>query len=58
MDAPTLGHVGNAESSDTRFAFRYVRFAEESYARSCRNYERFGGDYRPYNETQPGVAAS
>jgi hypothetical protein len=53
VDAPALDHVGNAESSYTRFAYSYARSAEEAYAKEWRNYDAFGGRHALDNETQP-----
>ncbi len=53
VDTPALGHVGNAESSYTRFAYSYARSAEEACAKQWRNYDAFGGSYGLDNETQP-----
>ena len=53
MDAPALGHVGNAETSYTRFAYSYARSAEEAYAKEWRNYDAFGGSHGLDNERQP-----
>ena len=57
VDAPALGHVDNAESSYTRFAYSYARSAEDAYAKEWRNYDAFGGSHGLDNETQPVSAA-
>jgi hypothetical protein len=53
VDAASLGHVGCAESSYTRFAYSYARSAEDAYAKEWRNYDDFGGSHGLDNETQP-----
>jgi hypothetical protein len=53
VDAPALGHVGNAVTSYTRFAYSYARSAEEAYAKEWRNYDACGGSYALDNERQP-----
>jgi hypothetical protein len=53
VDAPSLGRVGNAESSYTHFAYSYARSAEEAYSKECRNYDDFGGSHVLDNENQP-----
>lgn len=57
LDAPALGHVENAESGYTRFAYSYARSAEEACAKEWRNYDAFGGNRGLDNATQPVSAA-
>ena len=52
-DVPALAHVGNAESSYTRFSYSYASSPAEAYAKEWRNYDAFGGRLGLDNETQP-----
>jgi hypothetical protein len=58
VDAPALGRVGNAESSDSRFSYGYARSAEDAYAKEWRKYGAFGRRYGLDNETDPVSAAA
>jgi hypothetical protein len=53
LGTPTLGRVGNAESSYTRFAFSYAPSAEAAFEKECRNYDDFGGSGELDNEAPP-----
>lgn len=57
VDAPAFGHVENAESSYTHFAYSYARSAEEAYTKESRNYDAFGGGRGLDNEAEPISAA-
>ena len=53
VSAPALAPVGNAETSYTRFAYRYARSAERAFEEECRNYDDFGGSGALDNEAPP-----
>jgi hypothetical protein len=53
LDAPSLGCVGNSDTSYTRFAFSYASSAEAAFEKECRNYDHFAWSGELDNESPP-----